>query len=49
MAEYVLEGVAALLGDAEESLEEIEWIGEAPLRRRLIKGRKPVSSPEVRS
>jgi hypothetical protein len=49
MAQYVLDGVAVLLGDAEESLEEIEWIGEAPLRRRLIKGRKPVSSPEVRS
>jgi hypothetical protein len=49
MAEYVLKGVAALLEDAEESLEELEWIGEAPLRRRLIKGRKPVSSPEVRS
>jgi hypothetical protein len=49
MAQYVLDGVAVLLGDAEESLEEIEWIGEAPLRRRLLKGHNPVSSPEAQS
>jgi hypothetical protein len=50
MAQYVLEGVAALLNDAEESLDEIEWVSDAPWRRRLqLKGRKPGSSPEAQS
>jgi hypothetical protein len=49
MAQYVIEGVAVLLGDAENSLDEIERIGEGPLRRRLLKGPKPVLSPEARS
>jgi hypothetical protein len=45
MAQYVLEGVAALLEDAEKSLDEIECVGDASLRRRLLRGPKPVSSP----
>ena len=42
MVHYVLDGVAVLIADAEESLDKIDRIGEAPLRRRLLKGRKSV-------
>lgn len=48
MAQYVLEGVEVLLEDAEDSLDQIEEIGSAALRARLLKPRAS-EAPEVQS